>query len=129
MSHDVGECYCNDGSLVAALVFEEQEGLAVRALSEALGMGIGNYEQDLVPGHFDEVICYNSENDIAWVLLRRGNSLWRVKLSTVEKDMPVINVDPVISVDAEGRQWETNAMADVPVNEFRRKHHRATFVG
>ena len=124
MSHDVGICYCNDGSLAAAVVFQERDGFAVRALSNILGMGWGEYEQDIVPGHFDEVVCYNSFAG-GWILLRRGTSLWRVKLSTGKMIKPVINVDPVMSVDADDCQWEAIAMANVAVDDFKITKHRA----
>ena len=126
MSFEVGMCYCNDGCLAAAVVFREPEGLAGRQLSCVFGMGSGEYAVDLVPGHFEEVVCYSSFRDVAWMLLRRGAAVWRVKLSTGPAIQAIIMVElPFISGADDGAGWEQTAIKDVDVQLFQRTHHRA----
>ena len=87
---NVGLCFCNDGSLAAAVIFQSPLGLQVRSLSTVRGQGDGKYETPIEDGWFSTVLAANSFSDLAGVAMERDGLWWAARITSGEGVVPVI---------------------------------------
>jgi len=84
----VEQCYCNDGALVAVLVVKNHNNkFDLYGCSEIFGYGSALYEKKLFEFDFDEIIPYNSMDNISYVAVRKNNLWGLIEIKTSFKEL------------------------------------------
>ncbi len=104
----LGPCFCDDGSLAAAVVYRVRDrrgngGLQLHPLAVLGGHGHGTYDHPVGLTGADRVVCLNSFGGVAWAHLASTGSGHGclVRLESGETAVPKVSVDLAVSPQAE----------------------------